>query len=338
MEYHSYFDPKTNSRVLDKQLVSQAGAIQRRGRAGRRSPGICYNLYSKKTFDDMSKYGIPNILESDLTGLSLNLLALRDIRTIEKLKDLYKSFIEPPTPEFINISIKNLSSLDLIEDSQITDLGFKINRFRDVEPLEAKILFTAYQYDCVDEVSLLISAIGNMSNKIGNLIKAPKVKNKLQQEEMAQEFRKILFSFCHPTGDHMSILNIFSKYMSLEGVERDAFVKDNFLDGKTIKKAIKDGKKLTSDTNKIFNRYPKFKVNKNLEEKIFISMATGYINNVAFYDKEKNAYSTNTARDLKLSRETFLRSNPKSIFYNELFRQNGKYELNITSTVPRYLQ
>ena len=335
LEYKSYFDPKTNSRVLDKQLVSQAGAIQRRGRAGRRSPGICYNLYSKQVFDKMSKYGIPNILQSDLTQLSLNLLSLKNIKTVQNLKDLYTSFIEPPSKEYIDISIKNLKSLDLISDDQITNLGYKINRFRDIQPLEAKILYTSYQLDCVEETALLITAMSQIGNNIKNLIKPPKIRNKAQQEEMMQDYKRVSRSFQDPTGDHLSILNIFSKYLSSD--DHESFIKDNYLDNKIIKKIIKDHKKLSTDVSKIFSQYPKIKSDRSIKDRIFLSLSSGYVNNIASLENDKRSFYTETAKNLKVSQDSFYYGKSQNIFFNELFRQNGKYELNIVSSIPKSL-
>ncbi|HRW40114.1 MAG TPA: ATP-dependent helicase HrpB [Microthrixaceae bacterium] len=55
--------------------VSLAGADQRRGRAGRTGPGTCYRLWSAEEERHRATADPPEILESDLAGLLLQVLA-----------------------------------------------------------------------------------------------------------------------------------------------------------------------------------------------------------------------------------------------------------------------
>lgn len=45
-----YHEP-SNTSTLKEVFVSQAEAVQRRGRAGRVRSGFCFRLYTKKRFD-----------------------------------------------------------------------------------------------------------------------------------------------------------------------------------------------------------------------------------------------------------------------------------------------
>ena len=49
----SVYDPRRNVTVLETRAISKSSAEQRKGRAGRTAPGICYRLYSQDDEDSM---------------------------------------------------------------------------------------------------------------------------------------------------------------------------------------------------------------------------------------------------------------------------------------------
>ena len=67
------FDPRSGLTRLETIRVSQDSADQRRGRAGRLEPGICYRLWTEKEHQQLSPRRPPEILEADLTPLLLDL-------------------------------------------------------------------------------------------------------------------------------------------------------------------------------------------------------------------------------------------------------------------------
>lgn len=67
------FDPATGMTRLATTRVSLAAADQRRGRAGRTAPGICYRLWSEATERALAPYDPPEILSADLAPLALEL-------------------------------------------------------------------------------------------------------------------------------------------------------------------------------------------------------------------------------------------------------------------------
>src|SRR5271157_2334635 len=69
------YDPSTGMNRLITVSVSKASAEQRKGRAGRTGPGICYRLYSRYTFQSMVPFTPPEILVTDLSSLALELAA-----------------------------------------------------------------------------------------------------------------------------------------------------------------------------------------------------------------------------------------------------------------------
>jgi ATP-dependent helicase HrpB len=69
----SRFSPRTGMSRLETVRVSRASADQRRGRAGRTAPGICYRLWPGEENASLQAFTAPEILEADLAPLALDL-------------------------------------------------------------------------------------------------------------------------------------------------------------------------------------------------------------------------------------------------------------------------
>ncbi|HYC30768.1 MAG TPA: helicase-related protein, partial [Gemmatimonadales bacterium] len=69
------YSPRTGMSRLATVRVSIASADQRRGRAGRQGPGVCYRLWSEHHHRLLAPSGRPEILEADLAPLALDLAA-----------------------------------------------------------------------------------------------------------------------------------------------------------------------------------------------------------------------------------------------------------------------
>ena len=84
------FDPASGLTRLETVRVSRAAADQRRGRAGRTQPGVCYRLWDEAETRALTPFDRPEMLEADLSGLALD-LALWGAPTTEGL-----AFLDPP--------------------------------------------------------------------------------------------------------------------------------------------------------------------------------------------------------------------------------------------------
>ncbi|MBO9707605.1 MAG: ATP-dependent helicase HrpB [Caulobacter sp.] len=67
------FDPASGLTRLETVRVSRAAADQRRGRAGRTEPGVCYRLWDEPETRALPAFARPEILEADLSRLALDL-------------------------------------------------------------------------------------------------------------------------------------------------------------------------------------------------------------------------------------------------------------------------
>ena len=69
------FSPRTGMSRLETVPVSAASADQRRGRAGRLGPGVCYRLWTEQEQRQLPLSSTPEIREADLAALALELAA-----------------------------------------------------------------------------------------------------------------------------------------------------------------------------------------------------------------------------------------------------------------------
>ena len=105
----SRFDPRREMSGLVTTTVSRAAADQRRGRAGRQAPGICYRLWTEDQNAALPRYATPEILTADLTPLALE-LARWGAGDDQSLR-----FIDPPSPPRLKQArtiLTNLGALD----------------------------------------------------------------------------------------------------------------------------------------------------------------------------------------------------------------------------------
>ncbi|QCK85642.1 ATP-dependent helicase HrpB [Phreatobacter aquaticus] len=112
------FEPDLGLTRLETVRVSRAAADQRRGRAGRTEPGICYRLWEEAQEGSFPAYATPEILAADLSSLLLDCAAwgVTDPLTL--------SFLDsPPKPALAEarLLLETLGALD--GTGRITDEG-----------------------------------------------------------------------------------------------------------------------------------------------------------------------------------------------------------------------
>src|SRR6185369_16934220 len=67
------YEPDVGLTRLETVRVSRASADQRRGRAGRTAPGICYRLWDEPQTGSLDAFSKPEILAADLSSFVLDL-------------------------------------------------------------------------------------------------------------------------------------------------------------------------------------------------------------------------------------------------------------------------
>lgn len=105
------FDPRSGLTRLETSRVTQDSADQRRGRAGRLEPGICYRLWTEREQISLTPRRPPEILEADLTPLLLE-LALWGVRDPSEL-----SWLTPPPSGAVTQARELLTQLGALDSN-----------------------------------------------------------------------------------------------------------------------------------------------------------------------------------------------------------------------------
>ncbi|MCR8844638.1 ATP-dependent helicase HrpB [Paenibacillus sp. SC116] len=148
----SRYSPRTGMTRLVTERVTQDAADQRRGRAGRLGPGVCYRLWSEAEHGHLAKQRLPEILDADLAPLALELAAWgTDVDSLMWLTS-------PPIAALQQAEqlLGQLGALDT--DSSITHHGRQM-ALSGLHPRLAHMLLKAIQLGVVEQACLLAAML-----------------------------------------------------------------------------------------------------------------------------------------------------------------------------------
>ena len=186
----SRYSPRTRTRRLPVEPVSQSSANQRKGRAGRLEDGICIRLYSEEEFEKRQPFTQPEIQRSNLAEVILRMKAfhLGDIETFP--------FVQPPTPAAITAGYNLLHELGALDKArEMTQMGHKLARLP-IDPTLGRMLLQAQQEHATHEI-LIIAA--------GLSIQDPR-ERPLDKQAAAESAHK---RFHSPISDFLTLLRIW---------------------------------------------------------------------------------------------------------------------------------
>jgi ATP-dependent helicase HrpB len=115
------YEPNIGLTRLETVRVSRAAADQRRGRAGRTEPGMCYRLWEEAANGALEPFGRPEILSADLSPLLLDCAAwgVTDPTAL--------AFLDPPPAPALKEAKALLQQLGALDDEgRITEVGHKL--------------------------------------------------------------------------------------------------------------------------------------------------------------------------------------------------------------------
>ena len=115
------YEPDVGITRLETVRVSRASADQRRGRAGRTAPGICYRLWDEPETQGLVPFAEPEIRSADLSGLLLDCAewGASDPRSL--------AWLDAPAEGAIAAARSGLQAIDALDsDGRITDEGKRL--------------------------------------------------------------------------------------------------------------------------------------------------------------------------------------------------------------------
>jgi HrpA-like RNA helicase len=215
----NYYNQRNFTSSLIEVPISKAAANQRKGRAGRTQPGVCYRLYSRKDFDLRSLFTTEEILRTDLSEVVLRMADL-GIRNFEDF-----DFLARPSREGIVSAIETLRLLDALDQNrEVTPIGAQILQFPILPRLGRMIAEAVRSYPTVIHEVLIAAAF--LSTHSPFLLPPG--------EEM--EARRAHHGFRDPLGDFVSYLKLFRAFRGAR--DREGFCRRYYLDLKTLSEIV----------------------------------------------------------------------------------------------------
>ena len=133
------YEPDTGLTRLETIRASRAAVDQRRGRAGRTEPGVCYRLWDEPQTASFEPYTRPEILSADLSSLVLD-LAQWGVGDPSKL-----AFLDAPPAPALKEARELLRELNALDDQgRITPEG-KSLRALALPPRLARMIVDSYR-------------------------------------------------------------------------------------------------------------------------------------------------------------------------------------------------
>ena len=115
------FEPDVGITRLETVRVSRASADQRRGRAGRTEPGVCYRLWDEPETQGLVPFAEPEIKSADLSGLLLDCAewGTNDPRSL--------AWLDPPAEGVLAAARSGLQDIGALDDEgRITEEGRRL--------------------------------------------------------------------------------------------------------------------------------------------------------------------------------------------------------------------
>ena len=217
----SRYNPRTRTKRLPVEPVSQSSANQRAGRAGRVREGLCIRLYSQDDYEKRPRFTQPEIQRANLAEVILRMKAfgLGDVETFP--------FLNPPLGQAIRGGYQLLQELGALLDGEngswtLTALGHELARLP-VDPTLGRMLLEARTRGALEPLLVIAAALS---------VPDPRERPEEAREAAAAAHK----AFEHPESDFLTLHNLWNAAPPLEGpsvhTSRNAlrrFCKANYL-------------------------------------------------------------------------------------------------------------
>lgn len=285
----SRYAPNLRTNRLPIEDVSQAEAMQRSGRSGRVSEGVCIRLYDEKNFEARPPFRTAEIKRSNLAGVILSMMSM-------KLGDIDKfPFLEKPEKRATGDAFSQLYELGAIDSSRrLTPLGRKMSNLP-LEPHISRMILQASREGVIVDVAIIAAGLSIIDPR----------ERPLDMQEAADEMHK---KFIDERSDFLTLLKLWESYHK------------NLLDLKTQSKMRKHCKAHFLNYNRMREwgdvhkqitgilKQAKIKGQTKFSDDnrdaaitaIHKSIFAGLLSNLAFFDKEEKLYRATRNRLLTI--------------------------------------
>jgi ATP-dependent helicase HrpA len=290
----SRYNPRTRTKRLPVEAISQSSANQRAGRAGRVREGLCIRLYEQDDFEKRDRFTMPEIQRANLAEVILRMKAFK-LGEIEAFP-----FINPPSSAAIRAGYELLHELGSLNDThELTPLGHELAKLP-LDPTLGRMLLHARTENVLPEMLVIASGLS---------IPDPRERPE-EKKELANAAHK---AFAAPDSDFLSLLKIWNA--APDPLERSRnslrkFCKSNFLsftrmqEWRDIWKQLTEifgeaGKKISGQENSGQSQFscpPIFLPN---QDRIHRSILVAQLGHIAVKE-DRNLYKTSGNREVMI--------------------------------------
>ncbi len=311
----NYYNARNFTSSLVEVPISKASINQRKGRAGRTRPGMCYRLYTSDDYEDRELFTKEEIYRRDLSEVVLRMAEL-GIKEFEEF-----DFISNPGAGNIRGAVEVLELFEALDERRnLTSIGSLMVKFPIIPRLARMIAASVMEYPEVLEEVLIAAAFLND--------RAPF----LLPQGFEMEARKAHHSFRHKFGDFVSYLKIFRGFEKAD--DREEFCDRYYLDYKGMQEIYNVKQQLSEIVTEIgipvlsggdFSHY-------------LCAVSKGLIQFVC-RRKGKSNYSSATAYGIKIHPGSVMyRERPEYIVAGEIMRTSQMYAMSVSPLYPGWLK
>ncbi|XP_074654331.1 ATP-dependent DNA/RNA helicase DHX36-like isoform X2 [Tubulanus polymorphus] len=213
------YDAERNITTLLPEWNSLANSKQRRGRAGRVQPGVCYHLYTTFQGRKLEPYQLPEMLRTRLEELCLNIKLLK----LGRILPFVQKAMEPPSLQALENSVELLKQLNALNhEENLTSLGHHLARMP-VDPQIGKMILFGAIFSCLEPILTIAASLSFKDpffTPLGKEKEADQAKRKLANGSMS---------------DHILLVNAFKQWerAKFEGRARN-FCWDHYMSSSTL--------------------------------------------------------------------------------------------------------
>ncbi|KAL6077824.1 ATP-dependent RNA helicase [Balamuthia mandrillaris] len=219
------YDPMSHMTCLTETWVANANAVQRRGRAGRVSQGLCFFMYTRQRANSFPAQRPPEILRVPLEQLCLQIKQMDGHASIQTF---LQEALEPPSFESIKAAIKALQQANALSpNEELTALGHHL-AFLPVDVHIGKLLLFGAIFRCLDPI-LTIAAFMSSRSPFYSPVDRREEANKAKQ------------ALATSNSDHLTMLNAYAGWLAARKSGKAAeyaYCNENFISATTLKEVI----------------------------------------------------------------------------------------------------
>lgn len=315
----NFYNQKNFTSALEPLPVSKSSAEQRKGRAGRTQPGVCYRLYAEKDFQSRFSFTTEEILRTDLSEVVLRMsdLGIYDYE--------HFPFITRPKNSAIVSAEETLRFIGAIDkDRHLTRIGELMCKFPLLPRHSRVIVESLLRYPDVLEQTLV--AVAFISSKTPFLFPAG-------EEDAARAAQRSFSDTKY--GDFVTYLHVYEQYTKLGDSQekQEQFCARYYLDWQSMQEIVHVVEQLGDICGELG-----FPLSRSGSPKDFLICIASGLSQYICVRSERNIYQSLTAGKIFIHPgSAYFRTPPRFIIAGEIVETSRMYARSVSPLEKEWL-